>query len=129
MSVENHEISEHPRTILPGDKVLIFKSSYFEYFHDGLFSDVEFSNNGPISESLTEVFQGIVKTSPEQFSDHRGFWEIKGVECINHMGALTKCVDLIIDSDDMSFSITRIASEQPANQYGLRLDPEGALQL
>lgn len=127
MSVGNPETIDRPRSIMPGDKVLIFVSSLNELLQDYLF--IEFEGTKPATEEIVEVYQGIVKTIPEQFVGPKVFWEIKSVECLNHMGAFTRCANLSFENDEERILVSRIPQEPLSNQYCLRVDPDGSLQL
>ncbi len=125
MSVMKPRNFEQPRMLLPGDKVIIIKSCKHENMNEGLFG-----NSGSDIENVSDYFQGTVKTIPEQAGEHKGFWEIKDVEGMYFgSGAVRECVDLIFDSNDMSFSIYRVDLDPPKEQYKLRIDQEGMLQL
>ena len=125
MSVENPDSNVRPRIILPGDKVVVISSVTHEFEHDSLFGECEKN-----LETIKVVFQGTVKTTPELAADHKGYWEIREVECINFVaGAVRRCMNLVFDGNDMSYDIARINTKQPKDQFSLRIDLEGALQL
>ena len=126
MSVENPvNIERRRRTILPGDRVVVISSVIHEYEHETLFGECD-----KILETFSDMFVGTVKTTPELAADHKGFWEIKNVEGLNFdLGAVRRCVDLVFESNDMSYGIGLIDDKPSDKQLSLRVDFEGALQL